>query len=111
MYHSFLNLSVKSTLKSVDFDKVTDKNKLAPFYGSRCIGADPGFYKRGSFWEEYGERGARAYGFWGLCPSVVQWQKTAESLVRGPGAKPPEAENFLAFARPKRRKFTIHHSC
>jgi len=28
---SFLNVTVKTALKSVDFDKVTDKNKLAPF--------------------------------------------------------------------------------
>jgi len=34
--HSFVNLTVITALKSVDFDEVTDKNKLAPFYGPRC---------------------------------------------------------------------------
>ena len=33
---SFLNLTLKTALKSVDFDKVTDKNMLAPFYGKQC---------------------------------------------------------------------------
>jgi len=33
MYRSFPNLTVKATLKSVNFDKVTEKNNLAPFYG------------------------------------------------------------------------------
>jgi len=28
--------TVKMTLKPSTFDDVTDKNKLAPFYGSRC---------------------------------------------------------------------------
>jgi len=32
-----LNLTVETGLKSVDFDEVTGKNKLAPFYGPRCI--------------------------------------------------------------------------
>jgi len=36
MCHSSLNLTVKTALKCVDFYEVTDKNKLAPFYGSRC---------------------------------------------------------------------------
>jgi len=31
MYRSSLNPTVKTTLKSVDFDEVTEKNKLAPF--------------------------------------------------------------------------------
>jgi len=39
MCHLFynLNLTAKTALKSVDFDEVTDKNKMAPFYGPRCI--------------------------------------------------------------------------
>jgi len=35
MYHSFQNLTVKTTLKLLIFDEVTDKNKLAAFYGPR----------------------------------------------------------------------------
>jgi len=31
----------KTTLKSVIFDKVTDKTKLAPFYGPRCTTEPP----------------------------------------------------------------------
>jgi len=39
---SFQNLTVKkTTLKSVIFDKVTDKTKLAPFYGPRCTTEPP----------------------------------------------------------------------
>ena len=37
MYHSFQNLTVKTVLKSVDFWRSSDKNKLAPFYGPQCI--------------------------------------------------------------------------
>jgi len=33
---SFQNPTVKTALKSVDFDKDGDKNKLALFYGPRC---------------------------------------------------------------------------
>ena len=36
MNRSFQNPTVKTALKSVDFDKVRDKNKLALFYGPRC---------------------------------------------------------------------------
>jgi len=31
-----LKLIDENCIKSVDFDKVSDKNKLASFYGSRC---------------------------------------------------------------------------
>jgi len=37
MYRSSSNLTVKTALKSVDFHEITDKNKLAPLYGSRCM--------------------------------------------------------------------------
>jgi len=37
MCRSFVNRTVKAALKSVHFDEVTDKNKLAPFYDPRCI--------------------------------------------------------------------------
>jgi len=36
MSSSFLNLTVKTALNVLIFDEVTDKTKLAPFYGSRC---------------------------------------------------------------------------
>jgi len=36
MYRSFQNRTVKTTLKSLIFDEVTDENMLAPFYGPRC---------------------------------------------------------------------------
>jgi hypothetical protein len=40
--------------------------------------------------------GARAYmGVWGLCP---QWGPGAKPLVRGSGAKPPEAEAYITIA-------------
>jgi len=32
----FLNLTVKLHYNLLIFDEVTDKTKLAPFYGSRC---------------------------------------------------------------------------
>ena len=37
MYRSSTNLRVKSALKFVDFSRSYRQNKLAPFYGSRCI--------------------------------------------------------------------------
>jgi len=46
MCRSFQNLTVKTALKSVDFDKVTDKNKLAPFLW-------PTVYNAHSNWQEH----------------------------------------------------------
>jgi len=37
MYRSSLNLTVKLHLNLLMFHEVTNKNKLAPFYGSACI--------------------------------------------------------------------------
>ena len=42
----------------------------------------------------YGERGARAYN-----GGLVAEPPAAEPLVRGQGAKPPEADSILAFER------------
>jgi len=36
MWHSFLNLTVETVSKFVDFWRSYRKNKLAPFYDSRC---------------------------------------------------------------------------
>jgi len=35
--HSFVNLAVKTALKSVDFEEVIGKNKLAAFYGHGVV--------------------------------------------------------------------------
>jgi len=53
-------------------------------------------FKGGSFRREYGERGTTAYNgsLWDLPPAGSRGQP----LVKGSGAKPPEAESFLAFA-------------
>jgi len=55
------------------------------------------YFGRGA--EAHGERGARGYitGVWGQSP---QRGPVAEPLVRGSGAKPPEAESFFVDVRP-----------
>jgi len=37
MFSFFKNLTVKTAVKSLICDEVTDKTKLAAFYGSQCI--------------------------------------------------------------------------